>query len=701
MVHKIKFLKTFILFFLLFVAAIFTLFDKKQVEFNLLKTILPEYVVQNTDIIPISEKTSSDIKVVFEAQNYESIQKTKQEFIKSVDKNFFKVQTFDVSELLNLYVSNPANFLSYKDKQLLKEKKYDVIYNNSLFNLYNPTGFQLTRVDCDPYLFLDNFLSSNVRLFETKEYMQGNYYDFLNLKMLDKSGLSPDIANKKVFEIASLQKKLSDENVKIYLAGVPIHSYYASKNSTISINIICFLSTFLIMFLTYYYFKSIKILIPIALSIIFGMSFGYIVTRLVFESFQIVTMVFSITLIGIGVDYSYHYSFAQKRDREFFKKLAISLVTTILPFSLLYLTGIELLRQISIFTICGLCAIFFFIWTCYCEFEFPVFQKTIKFPEKIYKILFYALLILGVLGLFKIHLNNSLSTLYMPSGELLKAEKLYNMVTQVDDSPQIVTVEGKNFEDVLQKEEKIADELLKKDIKYLSISKFVLSSLKQKENFTLIKSFYNDKKRIKSEILTVEQDKKLQNIKFKPVVFNLERYNFLKDFFIFKNTTYMLIYTQDKLNLESMDCKIIDVKGTVEKYMMDCTELLLKLFLIFASLILILFLLKGVSLLISSLLGAVLALGILSLFSCDINLFSIIAAYLIFGFTTDYSVFRKSKETGAEDAIFISSLTTCFSFLLLSFSGFALLASISAVLFWGILCAYVIGYVFGKNKKPN
>ena len=46
---------------------------------------------------------------------------------------------------------------------------------------------------------------------------------------------------------------------------------------------------------------------------------GFVAVNLFFESFQLITMVFSTTLIGIGIDYSYHYFFAEKIDKTFIK----------------------------------------------------------------------------------------------------------------------------------------------------------------------------------------------------------------------------------------------------------------------------------------------------------------------------------------------------------------------------------------------
>ena len=218
------------------------------------------------------------------------------------------------------------------------------------------------------------------------DYIDGKYYDFISLKIKNDQALSPALSNKKIKQLINIQKQLSNKDSKIYLAGTPIHSYYTSTRSTVDINIICILSTFMIIFLTYKYFKNLKILLPIALSIIFGMLCGYVATRLLFDSFQVITMVFSTTLIGIGIDYSYHYFFTDTADKKFIKNLSFSLLTTIVPFALLYLTGIELLQQVAVFTIFGLTGIYAVVLFIYPGFKYLKPIKTYKPNYNLYRI---------------------------------------------------------------------------------------------------------------------------------------------------------------------------------------------------------------------------------------------------------------------------------------------------------------------------
>lgn len=703
MVHQIKFLKLIVLFAImaLFVFLSFTL--KGNVETNLLKTILPSDIAASTDIIPIANKSASVIKVVFEADSVQNLDKLRDNFIDSVDKNYFEINKPDVSNLLNQYLSHPANFLSDSTRELLKNEKYDEVYARSLQALYNPTGIQLSAIDKDPYLFVDDFILANSKFYRTVSSSDDKYYDFLSIKIKSKEGLSPDLSNKKIAEIVQLQKNLTNSASKVYLAGSPVHSYTTSTNSVVSINIICFLSTLLIAIMTYYYFRSIKVLIPIALSIIFGMLAGYVATKLWFDNFQIITMVFSTTLIGIGIDYSYHYCFSDNFDKTFIKNLSLSLLTTIVPFALLYLTGIELLKQIAVFTVFGLSAIYALVVFFYPCFDFPKPQKSLKFSYKSYKITLIILMLLSVAGCIRLHFNDSLTALYTPSKKLLNAEKLFNEVSgNFSQNTQFITIKGAAFEEILQREEKVCEKLTQNKIEYLALSKFIPSKSRQAENFALVKKLYVNNPDAYRGILSAGQIANLKKQTFSPVEFNINSYPYLSDFMLNPTTSLILVFTPDNISVDEDFAHVVNLRSDIEKYMQKYREILFAIFpFVFLILVLVVVyaLKRNLKLLLPPVLGIFGAAGLTSFILGELNLFSLISLYLVLGFTMDYSIFRAGGSRHVEDAIFISALTTAFSFLMLSTTGFKLLESISLVLFFGILISYITGYLIFNNKN--
>ncbi|MBQ3641330.1 MMPL family transporter [bacterium] len=705
MVRQIKIFKYLLLILFFIILLILSIIPRGNVETNLVRTILPQSVISSTDIVPLANKASSVLRIIFESDDEENLENAKNNFIQYTDKDYFTVNNSDISEVFEKYMSAPENFLSSEIRQKLIQKKYDEVYKDAIERLYNPAEIQLTTFDKDPYLILNEFIISNKRDINTENIIDGKYYDYITLKIKSNEGLSPELSNKKVKEIVDLQHKLSDSSVKIYLSGSPIHSYYTSKQSVKDINIICFLSVLLILGLTYRYFKNIKLIFPIAMSIIIGLLTGFAATKLWFENFQVMTMVFSATLIGIGIDYSYHYFFSDKIDKTFVKNLTFSLLTTIIPFILLYFTGIELLQQVSVFTVFGLLAIYLVVIIFYRDFGKYTPVRTINPNKKLYISLMAILFISAIFGYFILNFNDSLSSLYSPDKKLIKAEKLYNILSGSNDiKTQMVTVRGNNINEILETEERISDKLDKENIKSFSLSRLFPSEKRQEENFMLVKALYKNNLNKYSSILSQKQISYLLNKEFNVVPFDE---NFpLCEFLLNNNTSVMMVFSDKKLNLEEEYAAIVDIQTEIGNYLKAYRILLLK---IMPVVIIVLFILlsviygikRSVRIIIPPVSGILLAVGITCLINGEINLFEIIACYLVLGFTMDYSIFRTNKGERTEDAILISSVTTMFSFLLLSLCGFKLLSSIAMILFFGILISYLSGYLLFNRKEEE
>ena len=677
-------------------------FIKKEAQGNLLKTLLPESVVNAGDIIPLADKTSSLIKVVFESDSNEKTKEIKDNFIKNIDKDYFEINKYDFSSLVNQYTEHPENFLSDRTRELIKNEKFDEVYENSIEALYNPSEIQLTTMDKDPFLLFNDFIFLNQKIKLGQNYIDGKYYDYLSLKIKNNEGLSPDYANKKISELVKSANNIDRDNSKIYLAGSPVHSYYTSTKAKFMINIICILSTLLIILLTYYYFKNIKPIFLIALSIITGMLTGFVATNLWFDSFQIITMVFSTTLIGIGIDYSYHSFFCTDAYKNLTKNLTYSLLTTIIPFILLYLTGIELLKQVAVFTSFGLSSIYLTVILIYPCFDTPKPQKTITLNYTFLKWIFIVLSILGVIGCQRITANDSPTALYTPSKKLLKAEKLYNEVSGEEfNNAKIITVAGNNFDDIIKKEEEITKDFNNDD--YIAISKFLPSSEKQKENFELTKKLYEKELKNYSEILTDAQMKALMKTEFSPVKFNQNDYPFLNEFLLSDNKSLIFVFSENYIPIYTDDAKIIDLKSDIEDYMKEYRQKLLWLFPIVLAVLSVITgsifgLKKSLKILAPPFIGILFATGLSGLIFGELNLFSIITLFLLLGFTMDYSIFRADEKKNCEDAILTSAITTSCSFLLLIFAGFKLLSTMAVVLFFGIITSYITGYLIFKKE---
>ena len=96
-----------------------------------------------------------------------------------------------------------------------------------------------------------------------------------------------------------------------------------------------------------------------------------------------------------------------------------------------------------------------------------------------------------------------------------------------------------------------------------------------------------------------------------------------------------------------------------------------------------------------------LSLALLGIFNQPVNLFHIIAVFLIIGFGLDYSVFRFGGAKKSADAVLISCLTSVFSFTLLALTGFKLISSLGYILAAGLIFSYIFSLVCIKDRWYN
>ena len=652
-----------IIFFLIatiiFIVGIFSL---KGIDTEITRAFLDN----NSNLIKLAQLSSKNLNIIFESNNPQKIEELKNEY-RQYNPIF--------SDVIKIYGSYPENFLSEDIKSQLEKKDYKTIENDALIRLYNPFGIFLADPSNDPYMLSGDFLNSLSKRYETeiKEY-QGKFYSSAQIEINN---------NKDLENILNKQKELKDG--KIYLTGTPIHSYLASKNSSLEINIICIISTLALILLCKFYFKSYKIILPILASIIFGFLMGFSVSSIIFHKIHILTFVFSTSLIGISLDYSLHY-YLNDNNKLFIKNLTNSMLTTVFAFLILNFSGIELLKQIGIFTASGLLGVYLFVVFILSKNDDYKINSLPKFDLVKFKPLILSVILgITVLGFFNLKFNDNLKNLYTPPKGLIKSETL-NQELFGQKNIKYILINGKNTNEMLEKEEKLN---IKNSI---SLSDFIFSTNRQKENFLLVKELYRNNLKSYGKFLSQAQIKALENKNF--AHYDVENFP-LKQKFMLDNNTSFIITSE---NADNAIDPALEISKELKKIRIQC----LKLFpIVFVILYLFLSFNYGLKqafrIIISPLLGILFSISIISLFNIPINLFNILALFLILGFSLDYSIFRTQNCEKSKDAVFISFLSTAFSFLMLSFVRFKLISSLGITLFIGITISYLLSLFMIKS----
>ena len=690
----IKFFRIFFIFLVLSLG-IFAFFNPAKTQTNILRAIFPEN--QNSEmIINLSSKFSSKINVLIEAKTPHECERLGAEFLSEIDEEFFKVKKVDYIEGFKFYEKYNRNFLSENTRQLLLNKDYETVKQQAFERLINPIGVSMLPLEKDPFLLFTDYImtlssGTSTPINNTIQYGD-NYYKYMVLE-INGDSLSPTVVNEKISKLIDS----ADKKDKIYLTGVPIHSYYASSKSIFEINAICILSTLFLVGLFFFYFRNLKLLIPALASISLGMLCGYSLVSLLFDKVHILTFVFSTTLIGICIDYSLHY-FVEKDINKIFKSLTVSFISTSCAFLVLTFSQLELLKQIALFTITGLFFVYLFVVLFYPLISkrfFNDYQRNISVNIKYKKIALALIVCVVLVGLFNINFNDDIKNMYVPSKKMIQAEKLFAEVTNSNFKTSFVVVEGKDMQDILQKEEKISLQFEN----YQAISKYVPSEKRQIENQQLRKDLYKNALNDYAQFLTKEQRKALLNEENNELI-EYDNSSILSELMFSDNKSLMVLYDAKTPNLDDIeDVEYIDLQKNISEKIKDyrnrCLGLLIPIIL---SLFVILSFvyknpLKAIRIILPSFLAACFAISVVGLFLKEINMFHILSIFLIIGFGLDYSVFRASGVKNSTLAVSLSCTTSVFSFSLLACTSFKLISSLGIILSVGLLTSYILSLV--------
>lgn len=636
------------------VGLIFTIVHRPIIETDILKSVVKQ---NNQLLLDINKHSNSDVIVIFKDDS-------KEEFLKVVkNEKLGEIVSQDDIEYQKIIQVYPKSFLLGSTKKLIKQKQYKQLEINSMQLLYSPLDVPIVSVDKDPYLFVTDYFMIN---FSAPE------HPIVKIK-----------ANN-VGAIVDLSKKYD-----VYLAGTPVHSYKTAQKSALQINIFGILATVFVLLICKYMFGSYRIFVPVIASILFGLGTGYIITSLVYRTIHILTFVFATTLIGVGVDYSLHYYANEVHNKEFYKNLTSSMLTTIIAFAFLMIPDIPLLNQMSLYTIGGLVGVYSFVTCVFPMLPFNVKSlatvKLPKFNKKWFTILGLTIILLGIL---QVKTDDSIKNLYNPDKSLKEAETIYQHST----NPQ-----NKEISFIITKDEGFVCDILKRNnVEYISESKFVPSISEQKENIKLINDLYRTNNY--PDFLTKEQRNNLT--KENNAVF---KYN-IPSFHLDKDRRIIIAYG---LNLQNIpNAEVVNIQKDISlslKQSRRLTEPLIPI--LFLGMFLYLYIMyskQALKIIIPPFVGVCMSVALGQLFGYNINIFSILTIFLIIGFTIDYSIFKSSGKNSANIAVFSACISTAFSFLLLSFTGFKLISCFGVLLFVGVVSSYITScMIFDEDVSPK
>ena len=266
------------------------------------------------------------------------------------------------------------------------------------------------------------------------------------------------------------------------------------------------------------------------------------------------------------------------------------MLTTVSAFAILLFSGVELLKQISVFTMTGLFTVYSMVVLFYPLFKFSGQSGKINFnlTPKFKKIFSVVIILVSVCGIFCLKFNDDIRNLYVPSKKLMKAEKLFAEVTGGNKKTTFALIKGENMQEILQKEENITKNLMPQD--YQAISKYIPSIKRQQENFNLRKVLYKKELNKYAKFLSPKEKQKLLNSKQTNKYLEYKDLPEFSEFMPDKNTSLIVLYDIKNPEIITKNgAEYIDVTQSITTKIrncrINCVKMLLPIFIILFALL--------------------------------------------------------------------------------------------------------------------
>lgn len=658
-------------------------------------------------------------------------------------------------------------FLSPEVVDLLQEGRVSSLAERAFFSISGPVSVgSLDYLDQDPFLLgqesfqyvLNSGILGNmavgIRDSVLSRDFQGKSW-VLVMFQGETEGFAVETDENPVASIHEITSKTTENypGVEFLFSGIPFHSYDSTIRSQKQITLLSTISTLFIIFIILFVFRSFQPLFATFTIIGVGILTGLAMTLVIFSEIHIFTIVFGTSLIGISVDYSFHFFTTWSvnpqdrthRDviRHILPGISIGLLTTIISYGAFVFTPFPLLQQVALFSISGLVSTFISV-----VFIFPNLKaahvrtalsssKTAKLAEYVFKKpsnlskgsrVWAVLILIGftLFGFSRFRLDNDIRDFYKMSPQLMNWEMKTAEILDHQSSGIYFLVEGSNLEEALLREEDLIKTLESKPetVKsFLGTSLFLPSKLAQTRNYRLVERAllpsvpdqltalgfnpqtnsewlvdFNESEHLSMNIEDMEQ---------LPIGTLLDKLRIgLVDQKYFTAVLLFGVQSTDHLQAIAENRHGVYFVNKVEETSQTLQDLsVLALIIIACSYLVILGGLVprygwrlALKIVLIPVAASLLTLSVLFLSSLPVNIFAVVGLILVPGMGTDYLILlseAKSDQSAAVLSISLSMMTTLLSFGLLSLTSIAGVFGLTVSC--GVLATFVLTSFFYKK----
>ncbi len=446
-------------------------------------------------------------------------------------------------------------------------------------------------------------------------------------------------------------------SVRIEACGVPLHTAITTAKCRTEINWLSAFSVVFIVLLAIFAFRGIRWIPLLVASLLVSTLAGAAALFLFFDEIHVMTIVFGTTVLGLVIDYSFHWLLAASRD-GLVRNLTISCLTTEISLLPLMLSSLPVLRQSATFLAVALAAALAYVVFGYPGEESGMGNPTPSVGCRLSSVVLIrvfdhstirlSLIALLLLGLIQTRFGTSLAALYRPPAELAAAERTFAELSGSSDQDRGFLVFDR--ETIAADIAKLYDEQGAKQGAALGLDQAPRPPKNTKNTEAALTSVPRPKGELPSSVR----------------------------------------FIQPRLVLEA----------TLARWTHEtCRRLAFALAFMFVALV-VFFRRRAFKMFLPSLVAIASVAALLGFFGEKVNLFHLLACFLLAGMSIDYTVFLHNGGRAAFKPALCSLLTSLVGFGALSFVSFPVVQSFGIVLGIGLPIGFVLALVSKTSQKP-
>lgn len=695
--------------------------------------------------------TAPDDQQLFEASDFFSQSLSQLNTFKQVTGKITQEQQNAWSRY---YFEHRYQFLTTEQRDRLTttpEKQVQTVVQS----IYNPfsgvTGQELSH---DPFLLFRDYLSYLNQLstqftinqgYLTTQYQKQTYV--LITADLSDSPYSMNAQNA-VSLINQLQQTIKQKyDVDSAHTGVLFYADFGTQSAKSEISTIGVVSLLGVVFLILVVFRSATPLLLALLSITVGLLVALATTTAIFGKVHLFSLVFGASLIGVSIDYAFHYLTDRLAAKEtwnsfsglkhIFSAITLGLITSLIGYLGLLIAPFPGLQQLALFSAIGLIGAYTTVVTWYPFLaRKPTSNRSLPannvwafwlnlWQKRSLRVMLPTLIcLISSLALTQIQYNDDIRQLQAMPLYLKQQEQLISDISGLESSQQMLVITAKDDQSLLSRLE-ILDTTFNSWINdntlsgYQSLNQYIASTNRQEQDFNLVQNLYQTYAASLAHSLQLTQTPKLEQ-HFTPVTLseylNQSVSKPVQHLYLGKindqvASVVMLRGVSDAQAIKSYaaqhsDISYLDKTGEISQLFGEYRTKIMEL-LVVALLAISLLLTRRygfshmILIVMPCLIACMAGLAVTVMTGSALNLFNLLALVLVIGIGIDYTLFfaEQAQSRSTLLAITLSAMTTLLSFGLLALSQTHAIHSFGLTTLSGIFVAWLLSPLAIKRNS--